>query len=645
MPQFKGATYFNLKGGLNTEASPLNIPPTDATSIENIDINIDGSIQRRKAFDFVGESALGNLYRNSNITDYTTIEGGTLKSEVPSMSQFNPVDVNNKVVKHVVAHIGQEFLVYDYNDPSLLREIDSPKSTIDSTSYSSKQALHHTIFLQNAQRMYTVNKEHPLGYIEYTSSTDSFAFTRGDVQHRVDNGITAPTTNVLSDDSGWACGCLASSRLFLAGANNYPNTLFFSQTIVDGSEYVKMYQAADPYDALDNLLVDTDGGSIKITGAEKILAVAPLGSGVIVFANNGVWSIAGQDSFRPTSYSINKISDSGIIGSNSWAAVEQQLIYFGRSDVYTILLGTSIDTPEVQPIGNKIVKFYNELPLYNKQSSKAVYEPTKKKLYFFCNFNTYEWVTDYNPYNQMSLVRSALVFDVRLAAWSTYKLADNEDADLVSISDAIILDGGDIDIEAVTDSGVTVTDSDLTVTTQSITATNKNTILQTLFTKKDGNTWKVSIGRLKTSGLTDFETSTTDAEDNQSHITVANQLFNDVAHRKFAPYIIPLFERVESNLYDSSGIDITPGSCMYRVDWNWSIGSSNSKFGTLRQAYFPYRFTTSHYDGADPGIQIVSSRLKIRGRGEVFKLHFESEGSKDFKLYGWQLMLHAKTRM
>lgn len=646
MPQLKGATYFNLKGGLNTEASPLNIPPTDATAIENIDINIDGSIRRRRAFDFLGESVSGNLYRDSNITDYTNVTGGTLVAEVPSMTQFSPTDSLGNVVKHVVLHIGQEFLVYDYTNPRFLKEIDVPKQTLDQTAYSKEQAVYHTTFLQNAQRLYTVNKKHPLGYLGYTPSTDDFAWVRGDAQHRVDNGVdAAPATNIIDDDTGWGTSCLSNSRLWLAGSKGQPNTLFFSQTIINGDEYVKMYQEADPYDALDNLLVDTDGGSISLTGAEQILSIAPLGSGVIVFANNGIWSIAGQDSFRPTSYSINKISDVGIIGTNAWSAVEQQLVFFGRGNVYTILLGTSLDTPEVQPIGNKIVDFYNGIAIYNRESGKSVYDSSNKKLYFFCNFDSYSWMKTYSPYKQMTMVRDVLVFDVRLAAWSTYRMADNPDGDLVTISDAAVFDGGDIVIEDVTTiDGEVVTSGGLAVTAQDITATDRGTVLQTLLTKKDGNTWKIGLGRLKSTGLVDFEDSTEDAESNTSYITLAHQVFNDVNYKKSVPYIIPMFERVESNIYDAEGLDVTPGGCKYRIDWDWASNSNNAKFGTLRNAYFPYRFTTAHYGGVDPGIQVVSSKLKIRGRGEVFKLHFESDGDKDFKLYGWQLMLYTNTR-
>ena len=636
MPRFQGATYFTMKGGLNTEASPLNIPASDATSIENVDIDIDGSITRRRAIDFIGASSDGVLYQDSPITDYD----GDI--EVPSFKQFNPINSNGTIAKHVVMHLGDEFRFYGYSSPEELKEIESPQQVI-ATGFDTDQSLYSTIFLPERQNLFVVNNKHPYGYFAFDNTTNAFSWNRLTPQYRDNSdGATSVKTNILSGNNGFSCGCMSGSRSWLSGANGKPNTVYFSQTMVDDSAYEKFYQEADPFDVSDNLLVDTDGGSIQITGAEKILSIAPLGSGVIVFAVNGVWSIAGQDGFRPTSYSINKISDVGLIGADGWCAVEQQLVFFSRSDVHTILLGTSIDTPEVKPIGNKIVNFYNSIPLYNLESGKAIYSPDKKKVYFFTNFTEYDWQTSSNPYNASTASKDVLVFDVRLAAWSKYTLGEDSALDKVSIADAAVLDGGRIKSVNVTDGGVLVTDGGVGVTAQSSTTSNASLVTNLILMKKTGTTWKVSFGAMDSDGLTDFSQSDDgDSVDNPSHITMAHQLFKDVGHKKFAPYLIPLFKRIESGTL-VAGVDITQGSCMYRIDWNWSTNANSTKFGELRQAYFPYKYTTARFDGGDQGTAIVSSKLKVRGRGDVLRIHFESEDDKDFKLYGWQLMIHAK---
>lgn len=662
MPRFQGATYFTMKGGLNSEASPLNIPQQDAIDLSNVDINIDGSIERRRAIDFLGvDSQTGEFYLESEINDYND------KLDVPEIFLFNPIRDDGTIEKIVIVRFGGRMYYYDYSSPESLKNISQYiyQHSIDQAIVPTETGpvQYNTTFLADGNKLFIVNKKHAFGYIQYKDTPDPLKkFTWNSVFIRIrDNRVLdedAPEPekgeepvykSVIKNASilneGWTTGCLQGSRIWLAGVGDRPNTLFFSQTISEGDEYGRMYQEADPYDPLDNLLVDTDGGTIAIAGAERIIALAPLGAGVLVFANNGVWAIGGQDGFRPTSYSINKISDAGIAGEKCWCSVEQQIVFFGHSNIYTVLLGTSIDTPEVQVIGDKIHNFYRNIPQYCLKGGRAVYNPEIKKVYFFVNFTKYTWFKLGKPEDASTMMRDALVLDVRLNAWTKYSLSSDPDGAKPAICAAALFDNGTIQETDVVDGGALVTDDGAVVTVQDLLATGSAIVTNLLFVKKSGTTFKMAFGELISSGLTDFSKSIDDAEDNASFITIAHQLFKDAAHRKFAPYIIPLFKRVESGVLDSNGVDITPGGCKYRVDWDWAVNSNSKKFGTLRNAYFPYKFTTSMFDGGDNGLEVVTSKLKIRGSGQVFKLHFESDGNKDFKLYGWQMMMYAKGRV
>lgn len=659
MPRFQGATYFTMKGGLNSEASPLNIPQQDAIDLSNVDINIDGSIERRRAVDFLGlDSQTQELYLESAISDYT----GQL--DVPEIFQFNPIRLNGTIEKVAVVRFGERVYFYDYTSPESLKNISQYHDTQNpdpaAVMFGSRPAQYNTTFLADGNKLFLINKRHIFGYFQYTDTTDpleKFIWNEVDIQIRDNKHVaeepieeedpvySSAIVNADEENKGWTTGCMQGSRLWLAGLGQKPNTLYFSQTIVDGDEYGKMYQEADPFDDFDNVLVDTDGGTIQITGAERIIALAPLGAGVMVFANNGVWAIGGQDGFRPTSYSINKISDAGIAGEKCWCAVEQQLVVFGRTNIYTVLLGTSIDTPEVQIIGDKIHNFYKGIPQYCLKGGRALYNPEEKKVYFFVNFKGYEWFKLHRDEGSSTMMRDALVLDVRLNAWTKYNLSADDEGVKPAICAAALFDNGAIQEVEITDGGTPVTDDGVVLVTQDPLATGSTITTNLLFVKRSGTSWKMAFGELITSGLTDFSKSAEDAENNPSFITIAHQLFKDAAHRKFAPYIIPLFKRIESGTLDANGVDITPGGCKYRVDWDWAVNSNSKKFGTLRDAYFPYKFTTSMFGGGDNGLEVVTSKLKIRGSGQVFKLHFESDGNKDFKLYGWQIMLHAKGRV
>jgi hypothetical protein len=78
-----------------------------------------------------------------------------------------------------------------------------------------------------------------------------------------------------------------------------------------------------------------------------------------------------------------------------------------------------------------------------------------------------------------------------------------------------------------------------------------------------------------------------------------------------------------------------------RFDWNWARSSSSPYFGTARQVYFPNKYITSLFGDTDNGTETVVSKHKIRGWGNVFRFHFESEGDYPFKLLGWELLVQA----
>lgn len=633
MAKFQGATYFTVKGGLNTETNPLSMSPSDATDLANVDINIDGSVQRRKAYNLISPFEGINPWVNGSVSY------GNVGDSV-EMAQFSPVGTDGLQTRYVA---------YSFSNKARFIKADSALDLADPSTYEFETTLgdysykYNTHILTDGNRAYITNRDTVTKFILCDDGVFSEDTTV--IQERIDDDVAETSTLTDITDKGFSAACMSNSRLWVANCAGKPNTLWYSQTIINGDEWSKMYQVADPYDETDNLIVDTDGGSIKISGANQILALAPLGSGVIVLADNGVWSITGQDGFRATNYSINKISSSGIVGSKAWATVEQQLVYFGSTDIHTVLLGTAIDTPEVQGIGNKILSFYNSIPIYQKKASKVIYDPVDKKLYFFCDLTGKSFYSAMNPYDSRMMSRDALVMDVRLASWTKYTLAEDSDGDMLNIATAAVMDIGKDSEEAVTDGGVVVTDDADPVTSAAISESRATTAPYFIFIKKDSTYgWKIAFGKFDDNTKQDFSLSEDDVETNTSFITIAPQVFKDVGHRKFAHYLIPIFERVESGVLDEDGVDITPGGCNYRINWNWSTNNKSTKFGELRAAYLPYRWTIGMFDGDDQGIGIVTSRIKMRGSGNVYQIHFESDGDKDFKLYGWQIMVSGKER-
>lgn len=789
----QSVSFFNFSGGLNTEATPISRGPNDAVDIENIDLDVDGSITRRRGLDFIAAKSDSTFYETSTF-DYTSVFG-TYVDEVPSVAIFSPVKSDGSTFTVVVAHIGNKIKIYDYENILDLANIDVIRQKFTLSEFSASQAHTKTRFAIDRNRLFIINKDIPLSYIQYEQVTNKFSYNTADIFIRNTEGNAKPddfvrqggktyscinthvsttdnkpgtgdnwenfwtligseddnyptawaakdttqvsdrvvitlveveeqelglaakyvciadhtsaasnkpgeganwedfweyeedvslgiglagqyypewssgenyTTTTTSDtpnyfsnieslrgDSlvpvGWDSATVSSGRFWLAGYNQEPNKIYFSQTITNDFQFNRMYQFADPLNTLDNETVDTDGGTIRITGAEIIYALAPFQGGVIVFANNGVWYVRGSGGvFKATDFSVDNVSSDGIVGPDAWASIDDKLVYFGVSNVYVIAAQDIDILPTTQVISEKISTFYSQIPLFSKQAGKAIYNPADKKLYFFTNFTAQEWSVDRNPNKQPTHFRDILILDARLKAWYKYTLSEDTVGNDVAVGDVFNIRGGSSGFATVVDNSNNLVEDELGNLVEAFnTQFNDSSILTNLLLiKKNSDNTDWAFGQLIGDTLQDFSLNTTDTESFTSFITTAHQDFGDVVHKKQSPYITTVFKRVESGVIDGiTGEDITPGGCQFRTNYEYSTSSKSNKFGTLRAAYKPTRWTISYFDGSDPGIEVVKNKHKIRGRGNGLQLHFENDGDKDFKLYGFQIDVTASRKV
>jgi len=454
-----------------------------------------------------------------------------------------------------------------------------------------------------------------------------------------DSNITKPRNYAATFSAG---------RLWLSGIEAAPNTVYFSQTIVEDKHHNRMYQFADPLNRYDSAVVDTDGGTVIITGAESIVALAPFTNGVLILATNGIWFISSIEGFKTTDFSVDKLSSEGIAGEDAYALVEDKVVYFGDAGIFIITVSEVSPLPSIQSIDTKIKTFYQGIPVAQKQSGKASYNRAEKKLYFFTNFESQEWITDQNPNKQNTHARDMLVFNTQLGAWYKHSLLDDLVGTAVSIGDVFNVLGGDvIPTQVVDESDVDIVDEsdELVFATRSILA-DKSISTTLVLMKQNGDGVDFSFGQLVGSSLTDFSLNIIDETSYDSYITSSQQILGDVIHKKQVPYITTIFDRVESGtIDDETGEDITPGGCLMSISYDFAITTAAAKFGTPRQVYLPHRWTTSYFNGQDPGIEVVRNKHKVRGRGSAFQIKFANDEDKDFKLYGFQVELTASRRV
>ncbi len=694
----QGVTYFNFNGGLNTDATPLTRKVSEATELMNMDIKVDGSIQPRRGQDFINAPATG-VY-NTSTFDYTSVYG-TYTQEVPSAGIFQPTKTDGSVFIVVILHIGTSLYIYDYTKLNDLSDPNIIRQTLDLSSYVSKQAHRKTLFLQERNKLFLVNEELYFGYVEYDQATNTFSYITSDIFVRdltggakVDSfvrhnsktyktisthtsasinepgvgtdwekywvlvgGIDSNYTDSWATATGYTSNIIAleyasapvslstmalsSGRLWVAGNAQESNTVYFSQSILEEDlKFTRMYQYADPLNTLDSTTVATDGGSIRITGAVGIKALATFRSGILVFAGNGVWYIHGNTGYFSTvDFSVDKLSSDGVASPSSWVSVENNIIYFGLSNVYVVTQKDTDLLPTPVVVSDKIKTFYNSIPIFSKKSSQATYDPSTKLIILATNFSTESWMESQNQDSQPTMSRDYLVLDTRMRVWYKHSLTVDTDGSMVAPGTLFTLSGGlsqDATVVSVTGDTVVNSTGD-TVTGTSKHITDDTTILLTVLLKRSGSNVDFAIGTYTGSSLTDFSKNAVDEVAFSSVGRMAHQVLGDIEHAKQTPYITTIFKRVESFVADSVGDDITPGGCLMRASYNFATGAKAFKYGNQFQAYKPTKWSISYSDGSDPNIEVVKNKHKLRGRGDAIQIEISNDPGKDFVLYGYQI--------
>lgn len=219
-------------------------------------------------------------------------------------------------------------------------------------------------------------------------------YNRGNSRETL-TGLTMPTV----DREVRRVSTVASmgGRLFYSGINSkvvgrdispkLSGAVLFSQIAKSDADLVKCYQEADPTSPNSNELVDTDGGIIFITEASNIIKIQNTQGSVLVFAENGVWEIRGDEGgFRATSFQVNKVSNIGVIARESILDANGTIYFWGRDGIYTMTpnqIGTGYDTVNITL--NTIQSAFNTLPDFARRGVKAYYDVSANSIRWLFN--------------------------------------------------------------------------------------------------------------------------------------------------------------------------------------------------------------------------------------------------------------------
>lgn len=416
------------------------------------------------------------------------------------------------------------------------------------------------------------------------------------------------------------------------------NFVVFSQLVKNSQDINKCYQEGDPTSRDNADLVDTDGGFIRISGLDSVVALVNVSSAIIVIANNGVWSITGGSDygFSATNYKVDKISEFGALGSRSIVTDSGRVFYWSEDGIY-VVAKDQFGAYGVQNITlTTIQTFYEDIPNTSKQKVVGAYDSIGKKI---------RWLfKDGVPFTNTSVTKE-LILDLSINAFYVNRIMNNATytAEVFSVFKSLPFQSGtgNVLIQAGTDEVFTGAEPVV------IPNTGRSAGLQAsryLCIIKDGVDAIFTFGYYNNPFFTDWETVDGVGVDAKAFLQTGAYTADDSSIHKQVPYLTMHFLRTENGV-DS---DLNPegaSSCFVRTMWDWANGYNSNKWSPLMQAYrYRKSYTpTGPEDTFDNGFQIISSRNKLRGRGKAFSLYFETEPLKDCRIIGWSLALNGNS--
>ena len=393
-----------------------------------------------------------------------------------------------------------------------------------------------------------------------------------------------------------------AGRVFYGGMKNqeFADYIFFSQIADTPAKFGRCHQEADPTDENYNALVGSDGGYIVIPGMSGVVNMLTVRNSLIIFANEGIWEVAGgqRGFFTPDGYLVRKLSDQGCNAALGMTQLEDSAIYTGPGGVFIVSPNQYTGMLEVNSISEQTIQsIWNQLSAAVQERMAVAYDSSLRRLYLM-----------YGHDGTQVGIETMLIFDARAGAWFKYTFdspADNE-----------LLCG--FALPSVGDASNNQKMKFLFKSTS--TAVQIGDFVQTSFDDWDG-----------TNGPLPF-------------LTFGHDMMGEAQRRGQAPIITVFSKRTETG-YTSTGGGWNPvndSSTLMTAQWDWSenpVTDANiaitNKIGAQQQVYRHVRqFVPSAADDVD-GYPVIVTRNKVRGRGRALQLRFDGAADKDSYILGF----------
>lgn len=461
---------------------------------------------------------------------------------------------------------------------------------------------------------------------------------------------TAIAPALLADYSPYGPKCVAefAGRIFYGGfrgevvggdtrSPNYANYLFFSQLVKSLPDINKCYQDGDPTSRDSSDVVDTDGGFVRISGAQNIIAMRSIGINLVIIAENGVWYLTGgtqESGFSATSYKVSKISAFGGLSESSVVVEGDECYYWANDGIYKIGQNQFGDLQVTSMTLTTIQKLYQAIPNSGKLGAFGGYDQINKKI---------RWVYKTGELFTANSVTKELIYDSLLNAFTVNQIVTGATVttELMSMFQSQLFVTAANPTSVFSDSDQVYADTD-DVVTDEISSVASIQYLRYLAVSYIGGSYKLSIASYHQVDFLDWKSVDGVGNDAKAYCLTGSSTGGDSSIDKQTPYLTMTFNRTESGV----DVDLQPlkqSSCYMRSQWNFANAVQSNKWSPLVQAYRyrKVRFSESTDDLYDTGFSVIQSKNKLRGRGKAFALYFETEAGKDCQILGWNLAINV----
>jgi len=445
-----------------------------------------------------------------------------------------------------------------------------------------------------------------------------------------------------------------SSVTFFAGRAWYAHgsDVYFSQVLIHKRMAGFCYQDADPTAENISDLIDTDGGHIPVPEARHIRRILSSGSGIMVFADNGVWYISGTSAgFTASDYSLAKVSSAGIEAPNSIVEAGSKVYWWSQTGIQGVeqqsgLFGPIAGSFSQSNISQETIQtlINDTIPSASKRYIKGLYDPAA---------NIIQWLWATSAVGPNYMYDKVLNLDLTLEAFYPWTVSKSPTDNGPYISGLFTTPTVNqvTGAEDVVDGVNNVLDSGIQVVANAANLTIRNRLTKFVFSvPTDSTTYKFTHGLFNNADCADWEVfSGSVGYSYNSFVETGYELFDDAMRPKQANYVFCYFKRSEQN-FVAEGSDFTvdfPSSCKMRAKWDWADSNVSGRWSREVEAYRHSRvpFVDESNLAFDNGFPVVVTKNKVRGHGRAIQLRFSSDTiGSNFDLLGWAVAASGNTK-